>query len=96
MISLALAAALASSQETHAYRVAVSGPARSSITVAAKPPPGWTATFCSARVCAIGHVPVTIAASGTSYLDLHLYFAAGSRHGVVVVSTPGSTLRLSL
>jgi hypothetical protein len=94
MISLALAAALTSSQGTRAYRVAVSGPAGSSVVVAAQPPPGWTATFCSARVCAIGHVPVTIAPSGTSYLDVHLYFAARPTHGVVLVTARGETLRL--
>jgi hypothetical protein len=94
MIVLALAATLAPVGGMHAYRVAVSGPAGSSVTVAAQPPPGWTATFCSARLCAVGHVPVTIAATGTSYIDLHLYVADRPTHGVVVVTARGDTLRL--
>jgi hypothetical protein len=94
MISLALAAALTSSHGMHAYRLAVSGPAGSSVVVAAQPPPGWTATFCSARLCAIGHVPVTIAAAGTTYLELHLYVAAHAAHGVTLLTARGVALRL--
>jgi hypothetical protein len=89
MISLALGAALTSTLGAHAYRVAISGPAGSSVVVAAQPPPGWTATFCSARFCSVGHVLVTISAAGTSYVDLHLYFAAGSNHGAVLVTARG-------
>ena len=96
MIALALAATLAPVGGMHAYRVAVSGPAGSSVTVAAQPPAGWTATFCSARVCAVGHVPVTIAATGTSYVDLHLYVAAHPTHGMVLVTARGDTLRLRI
>jgi hypothetical protein len=93
MISLALAAALTSSLGAHAYRVEISGPAGSSVVVAAQPPPGWTATFCSARLCAVGHVPVTIAAAGTAYVDLHLYVAAHAAHGVVRLTARGVALR---
>jgi hypothetical protein len=93
MISLALAVALTSPQGTHAYRVAVSGPAGSSVVLAAQPPPGWTATFCSARLCAVGHVPVTIASAGTAYVDLHLYVAAHVAHGVVLLTARGVALR---
>jgi hypothetical protein len=94
MISLALAATLASVHGTRAYRVAVSGPSGSSVVVAAQPPPGWTAAFCSARVCALRHVRVTIGATGTSYVELHLYAAAHPSHGVVLVTAQGNTLRL--
>jgi hypothetical protein len=96
MISLALAAALTSVRGAHAYRVAVSGPVGSSVIVAAQPPPGWTATFCSARLCAVGHVPVTIATTGTSYVDLHLYSTGHPTHGVMFVSARGKTVRVSL
>jgi hypothetical protein len=94
MIALALAATLASAEGTRAYRVAVSGPSGSSVVVAAQPPPGWTAAFCSDRVCALGHVRVRIATTGTSYVELHLYVAAHSSHGVVLVTAQGKTLRL--
>jgi hypothetical protein len=94
MISLALAATLTSLQGTHAYRVAVRGPAGSSVAVAAQPPPGWTAAFCSPRLCAVGHVPVTIAITGTSYVDLHLYSTARPTHGIAFVTSQGDTLRL--
>jgi len=94
MISLALAATLMSMQGTIAYRVAVRGPGGSSVIVAAQPPPGWTAAFCSPRLCAVGHVPVTIAASGISYVDLHLYPTGRPTHGTAFVTARGTTLRL--
>ena len=94
MISLALAATLTSMQGTLAYRVAVRGPVGSSVIVAAEPPPGWTAAFCSPRLCAVGHVPIIIAAAGISYLDLHLYSASRPMHGTAVVTARGTTLRL--
>lgn len=94
MIWLALAATLASVQGTHAYRMAVSGPVGATVTVTAKPPPGWTAAFCSARLCAVGHVPVTIAATGVSFVDLHLYPTAHPAHGTAFISARDRTLRL--
>jgi hypothetical protein len=94
MISLALAATLTSTQGALAYQVAVRGPAGSSVIVTAQTPPGWTAAFCSQRLCAIGHVPVKIAATGASFVDLHLYPTAHPTHGTVFVSTRGKTLRL--
>jgi hypothetical protein len=94
MISLALAATLTSPQGMHTYRVAVRGPAGSSVTVAAQPPLGWTAGFCSPRLCAVGHVPVTIAITGTSYVDLHFYPTARPTHGIAFVTSQGATLRL--
>jgi hypothetical protein len=96
MIVLALAATLAAAHGTRAYRVAVSGPAGSSVTVSAKPPAGWTAAFCSVHLCAVGHVPLTIGATGTSYVDLHLYVGPHSTHGAVLVTARGTTLRLSV
>jgi|HubBroStandDraft_6_1064221.scaffolds.fasta_scaffold37441_6 hypothetical protein len=94
MISLALAATLTSMQGTLAYRVAVRGPVGSSVIVAAQPPFGWTAAFCSPRLCAVGHVPVTIAATGTSYVDLHLYTTTRPMHGTAFITAQGNTLRL--
>ncbi|HEY3674856.1 MAG TPA: hypothetical protein VGK84_02585 [Candidatus Tumulicola sp.] len=96
MIALALAATLASASGTHAYRVAVSGPSGSSVVIAAKPPQGWTAAFCSARACAVGHVPVKIGAAGTSYVELHLYPADHPSRGVALVTASGDTLRITL
>jgi hypothetical protein len=96
MISLALAATLTSMQGTFAYRVAVRGPVGSSVIVAAQPPPGWTAAFCSPRLCAVGHVPVTIAATGTSYVDLHFYPTARPTHGTAFVTARGTALRLKV
>jgi hypothetical protein len=96
MISLALAATLSSMQGTLAYRVAVRGPVGSSVILTAQPPPGWTAAFCSPRLCAVGHVPVTITASGTSYVDLHFYATARPAHGTAFVTARGSTLLLRL
>jgi hypothetical protein len=94
MISLALATMLTSMQGTLAYRLAVRGPVGSAVIVAAQPPPGWTAAFCSPRLCAVGHVPVIIAVSGTSYVDLHLYPTARPTHGTALVTVRGKTLRL--
>jgi hypothetical protein len=94
MISLALAATLASMQGTLAYRVALRGPVGSTVIVAAQPPPGWTAAFCSLRLCAVGHLPVAIAAAGTTFVDLHLYPTARPTHGTVLVTAGGKTLRL--
>ena len=94
MISLALAATLMSMHGTLAYRVTVRGPAGSSVIVAAHPPPGWIAAFCSHRLCAIKRVPVTIAATGTSYVDLHFYPTARPTHGTAFVTARGTTLRL--
>lgn len=94
MISLALAATLASMQGAFAYRVALHGPIGSSVIVAAQPPPGWIAAFCSSRLCAVGQVPVTIGAAGTAVVDLHLYPTYRPRHGTVLVTARGKTLRL--
>ena len=94
MIWLALAATLTSAQGTLDYRLAVSGPAGTSVTVTAQPPAGWTAAFCSARLCAVGHVPVRIAATGTSFVDLHLYPTAHPAHGTVFVGAGNKTLHL--
>jgi hypothetical protein len=94
MISLALAATVTSMQGTLTYRVAVRGPIGSSVIVAAQPPPGWTAAFCTPHLCAVGHVPVTIAVGGTSYVDLHLYPMARPTHGTAVVTALGTALRL--
>jgi hypothetical protein len=96
VISLALASTLASAPGAHAYRVSVSGPRGSSIVVAAQPPPGWTATFCNPRVCAVGHAPVAIGASGTADLELHLYPAAHPSNGDVLVTAQGATLRIAV
>ena len=96
MISLALAATLTAMQGTLAYRVAVRGPVGSSVAVTAQPPPGWTAAFCSARLCAVGHVPLTIAATGTSFVDLHIYPTARPTHGTAFVTARGKTLRLKV
>lgn len=94
MISLALATTLMSTQGAFAYRIAVRGPVGSSVIVAAQPPPGWTAAFCTRRLCAIGHVPVKIAGTGTSFIDLHLDPAAHPTHGTAFVSARGKMLRL--
>jgi hypothetical protein len=94
MISLALAATLTSMQGTLAYRLAVGGPIGSSVIVAAQPPPGWTAAFCSPHLCSVGHIPVTIAATGTSYVELHLYPMARPTHGTAFVTALGTALRL--
>lgn len=96
MISLALAATLSAMQGTHAYRVAVRGSVGSSVTVTAQPPSGWTAAFCSQRLCAAGHVPVTIAVTGISFVDLHLYPTARPTHGTTFVTARGKTLRLKV
>lgn len=94
MISLALAATLMSMHGTLAYRLAVHGPPGSSVIVAAQPPPGWTAAFCSPHLCAIKRVPVTIAATGTSYVDLHFYPTSGPAYGTAFITARGTTLRL--
>ena len=94
MISLALAATLTSLPGTHAYRVAVRGPAGAHVVIAAQPPPGWTAAFCSPRLCAVGSVPVTIAAAGVVYVDLHLYPNARPTHGIAFVRSQGDRLCL--
>lgn len=96
MISLALAATLASMHGTFAYRVAVRGPAGFSVMVAAEAPLGWTAAFCTSHLCALGHVPITIASTGTSFVNVHLYPAAHPMHGTAVVRAADKTLRLKI
>ena len=96
MISLVLAGTLVSMPGAHAYRVGVRGTAGTSLVVAAQAPPGWTAAFCSPRICAVSHVPITIAAAGTSYVELHLYPASSSKHGIVVVTAQSGVLRLRI
>jgi hypothetical protein len=95
--TLALAGVLASMPGSHEYRLAISGRPGSELTVAAATPPGWVAAFCSVRLCSVGHVPITIAASGTSYVVLHLY-ARGERppHGLVTVTAQSDKLRLTI
>jgi hypothetical protein len=92
MITLALAATLTSMQGTLAYRVAVHGPVGASVIVAAQAPPGWTAAFCSPRLCAVGRVLLMITATGISYVDLHLYSTARSMHGIATVTARGNTI----
>jgi hypothetical protein len=96
MISLALAASLTSLPGVHAYRVAVRGAAGSHVIVAAQPPPGWTAAFCSARLCALSRVPVTIGDSGASYVDVHFYPTTHPTHGIASVTSQGYMLRLRI
>src|SRR6516164_4020816 len=63
MISLVLAGTLVSMPGAHAYRVGVRGREGTSLVVSAQAPPGWTVAFCSPRICAVGHVPLTISAT---------------------------------
>lgn len=97
MIALALAGTLAAMPGERAYRIAVHGPAGSAVTLAAAPPPGWTAALCTSRLCATGRVPLTIAATGTSYVALHFYPASGRAvRGVATVTAQNATLRLPI
>jgi hypothetical protein len=97
MTALALAGTLASMPGTYAYRIAVSGRSGSAVIVAAAAPPGWVAAFCSVRICSVGHVPITIAASGTSYVQLHLYATSGHpSHGFITVAAQRNRLRLAI
>ena len=96
MIWLALAATLTPTHGALDYRVAVRGPAGSSVIVTAQPPPGWTAAFCSPRLCAVGHIPVKITASGASVVNLHLYPMAHPTHGIALVTARGKTLRIKV
>lgn len=95
MIALALAGTLAAMPGERAYRIAVHGPAGSAVTLAAAPPPGWTAALCTSRLCATGRVPLTIAATGTSYVALHFYPAsARAVRGLATVKAGDVVLRI--
>lgn len=70
------------------YRLMLRASPKTSVALHARTPAGWIAAFCTASVCAPGHVVVHIPQSGRSFITFHVYRVQddAARAGRVVVT----------
>jgi hypothetical protein len=93
---LALAGMLAPTPDGPGFRIVLHGLPGANVTVRAEPPKGWLAAFCSASICSVGHVHVTIRADGTAAIELRLHDVAHGAHGRTMVTAFGESLVLAM
>jgi hypothetical protein len=96
MFAITLAATLAASPDGPAFRFNLRGMPSSTVAVKANAPRGWLPAFCSTRICAIGHIRVTIPQSGVATLDLHMHNVANGVHGTSEVSADGESVAVPI
>jgi hypothetical protein len=92
--SLALASVLASTNDGPGYRLAISGAPNAAVSVTTTVPRGWVASFCSGRICAVGHIPIRLPASGSTTIDVRFHNVNGGHRGNAEVRAAGRELTL--
>jgi|GEM_PF-6491772 len=87
MLPALLAVAAGMSPGERDYRLTVRATPASSVALRARMPAGWIAAFCTASVCAAGHVVVRVPERGASVIALHVYRVRDDavRRGVIVI-----------
>ena len=96
MFSIILASAMATSFDGPGFRFELHGRPGSTVAVTATAPRGWLPSFCSSRVCSTGHTRVTIPATGTATLDLHMHNIANGAHGMGKIAAEGKSVSIRI
>jgi hypothetical protein len=79
------------------YRLTVRAVPHAAVALRAHMPSGWIAAFCTASVCAPGHVVVHVPQSGKSAIALHIYRVRNdATHRGHVLIDAGDRVRVTL
>jgi len=92
MIAAAIAAAaITSGPDMRAYRLRIHAQPGTQVALRSSSVQGWVESFCTARVCAPGHVVEVIPASGTAVMNFDVYRidARAPHRARVTIASPG-------
>ena len=73
MIATLAAMALHSGPDMQMYRLRITGSPGSRIALRATGAHGWIETFCTSKVCSVGHTDAAIPSSGTIVVNFDVY-----------------------
>lgn len=99
MLAALAALAIGAGPAERDYRLTVRDAPGTRIALHAQMPEGWIAAFCTPKVCAPGHVVVTVSPRGSDTIALHVYRTddrALHRARIVLTSDKGAMLPLDV
>lgn len=89
MLATLAALAAGAGPNVRTYDLRVRGAPRTSVALRSAGPAGWVETFCTSRLCALGHVVVLIPPGGTAVVRYAVYrtgSASAPRTSTVTIS----------